>query len=108
MPWLSSQSKTRGRRKKSGVAYVWLELHELESSTIHRDDVLRFGRALLRVDFGCFHDVGGMLSLLRVDWVSPGWCIRWASGTIETDLAILTFPDEVGIATTALLLILLL
>lgn len=67
------------------ATHIRLELGELQSSAINSDDVLQLRWALLWVGFGSVDDVGRVFSL-----------------------AVLASPDEIGFASAAGLLVLLL
>lgn len=106
---LRKSQSVKAQRPRICVAYVWFKLYELEASTVHGDNVLLLGRALLRVDLRSFHDACAVLPLMqrgRLAW--PDFAKRRSKLSSATNLAILTFPDEVGVATAALLLVLLL
>lgn len=45
------------------ATYISLEVHKFETAAVEGQDVLGLCGLLLRVGFGRFHDVGGVLSL---------------------------------------------
>jgi hypothetical protein len=81
--------------------YICLEVHKFKTAAIHCQDVLDLCGLLLGVDFGCFHDIGAVLSLdfLSVIWEQTLQCEQYIN------LAVLALPDEVCLSTAALLFV---
>lgn len=78
--------------------HLRLELCKLESAAVKLDQILRLGRFHGLVGLGCRLDRGRRLSLSRVSAREPG------PRTLAI-LAVLAFPDKVGIASAATQLI---